>query len=309
MKKVVVVAGQSGCEIVQEFQKRGIEVLLVCGREGESGSAIADHLLVKDLSAYEEIASKILEYSSFVFFGTGHNLAIQLAKSCLKQGGVINFDPKAADLFKNKLDTHKYVQARGFKSPLMYIISDARDEFVPESYPIVLKTERDTFKTQAINNAQEFEDVKSKMLESGSQVLVERYIDGYEVTIPVKASKGAVEAVANSLDMTGINEKAVMILKGFDLKREEKKFNSKYNNVSASVKARIVEATEDIIGSANFIGYPRFDIMVDGEDFYILEVNAIMVAALGGTHYPWHEVGINPASDMVELYLDLTAAM
>lgn len=304
MKKVVVIAGQSGREIVQEFQRVGYSVLLICGKTGEAGSDIANDLLVIDLSETEATLSAIENYSRLVFFGTGHNLAIDLAKLCESKGFTINFDPNIANLFKNKLKTHLFVRELGYQSPLLQIIEDDFDQFIPESLPVVLKSEQDTYKTEAVSSLADFHRIKAAMLATGSRVLVERFIDGFEVTLPIIADKNSVKARPEALDMEGINEKAVSILKGFDLNREKNKAGSIAAVVTPDVKRKIVDATETIVSKSGFYGYPRFDIMVDGNDFYILEVNSIMVTAVGGTHYPWGDVGLNPARDMVDLFLN-----
>lgn len=302
-KKVVVVAGQSGAEIVEEFHREGYQVLLVCGKEGEAGADLAEELVVKDLSQIEEVYTSFADYSKLVFFGTGHFLAIDLAHYCVKMGCTINFDHEAAALFKNKLKTHRYVNQLGYLSPLIYVVSDQGDSYLPDSWPVVLKSEQDTYKTEMVDSVQDFMRVRDAMLATGSQVLVERFIDGYEVTLPVIAEKGSVRALPAALDMQGINEKAVSILKGFDLKREDKKSVGIATVVTPEMKAKIASAAEDIISQAGFYGYPRFDIMVEGNEFYILEINSIMVSALGGTHYPWESVGLNPARDMVQLFI------
>lgn len=304
MQKVVVIAGQSGLEIVQEFHHAGFQVLLVCGKEGEAGAEIADELVVKDLSHIKEVYEAFASYSDLVFFGTGHYLAIDLAHYCVAQGCTINFDHETATLFKNKLKTHQFVKQLGYQSPLLYVISDETDTYTPDAWPVVLKSERDTYKTELVNSIDEFDRVRSGMLATGSKIIIERFIDGYEVTLPVIADKDSIRALEVALDMQGINEKAVSILKGFDLKREEKKFEEISVTVTPEMKLRIVKAAEDIVSRAGFYGYPRFDIMVEGDEFYILEVNSIMVTALGGTHYPWDAVGLNPARDMVQLFIN-----
>ena len=303
MRKVVVIAGQSGLEIVQEFHQAGFQVLLVCGKEGESGAEIADELVVKDLSCIEEVYEAFASYSDLVFLGTGHYLAIDLAHYCVVKGCTLNFNHEAAALFKNKLKTHQFVKQLGYQSPLLYVISDETDTYTPDVWPVVLKSERDTYKTELVNSVDEFSRVRDGMLATGSKIIIERFIDGYEVTLPVIADKDSVHAVTAALDMQGINEKAVSILKGFDLKREEKKLEKISTAVTPEMKSRIATAAEDIIVKAGFFGYPRFDIMVEKDDFYILEINSIMVTAVGGTHYPWDAVGINPARDMVQLFI------
>lgn len=305
MNKICVIAGQSGYEIVKEFHKKNIEILLVCGQDKESGHDITDELFVCDLKNIENILEKIRSYSNYLFLGTGHNLAIKIAKLYKKEGGIINFSTDIASLFKNKLKTHQYIQSLGYKTPIIYIIEYMDDHFTPNSFPVILKSEEDSYKTEMVSNINDFHRVKRNILNSGSKVIVEKFIDGFEVTIPVKSMKNQVIARKESLNMKEINKKAVSILKGFDMDREEKNNYNASNFLSDELKERVVFLVEDIIEKSGFIGYPRFDIMIDiNEEIYILEINSIMVTALGGLHYPWLEVGINPAKDMVELYLN-----
>ena len=302
MNKVCVIAGQSGYEIVKEFQKKDIDVFLICGKENESGWDIADKLLVIDLKNKDEILKKIKEYSNYLFLGTGHNLAIDIAKLSHSKGCIINFNVDIANLFKNKLRTHKYINELGYCTPLLHVIENENDMFTPKVFPVVLKSEEDSYKTEMVNGIDDFNIVKMNILKSGSNVIIEKFIDGFEVTISVKATISNVIACKSALDMKGINEKAVSILKGFDLKREENKSYS--YNLKEDIKRKICHIVEDIISKSGFTGYPRFDIMIDHNDtIYILEINSIMVTALGGAHYPWEEVQINPAKDMVELFL------
>lgn len=303
MKNVVVVAGQSGKEIVKEFQEQGYNVLLICGKPEEAGSDIANDVLIQDLSKIRKIYSVIKEYSNLVFFGTGHNLAIELAKFCNSNGCSINFDPEIANLFKNKLRTHNFIEELGYLTPLEHVIVDNSDSYSPKILPVILKSEQDSYKTEMVNTYDEYRRVKNNILSTGSKVLVERFINGFEVTIPVIADKDVIKARASSLDMDGINEKAVSILKGFDLDREKNSGITFNNSITPDIKKRIIDAVETIISKSKFFGYPRFDIMVKEEKFYILEINSIMVTALGGTHYPWERVGINPARDMVNVFL------
>ncbi len=302
MNKVCIIAGQSGEEIVNEFKKRNIDILLICGKENESGSELVDKLLVKDLSNTEEIVNEIKKFSKYLFLGTGHKLAIKIAKKCFEEGIIINFDAKKAELFKNKLNTHKYVKNLGYDTPLLHVIENEIDNFTPDSYPVVLKSEEDSFKTEMISDENNFFRVRDLILSSNSKVIVEKFINGFEVTIPVYASKNKIEAKSAALDMTDINKKAVSILKGFDLDRENK-FLCNYK-LSKILKEKVSSIVRDIILKSGFIGYPRFDIMIEKDKVYILEINAIMVTALGGSHYGWENVGMNPASDMVELFLE-----
>jgi hypothetical protein len=300
MKKVSVIAGQSGEEIVKEFQIRGVEVLLICGKVGESGSELADEVLICDLSLTDSIVDKIENYSRYLFLGTGHNLAINIARICAQKELEVNFDTEIAKLFKSKLKTHRFVSQLGYKTPLLHVINGSDDNFSPKIFPVILKSEEDSYKTEMVGSVREFMEVRDRILDSNSVVVVENYISGFEVTIPVKAAINKVEACRASLSMEGINTKAVSILKGFDNSGDSE--NS--GLLTESMQDRIVKIVEHIISESKYTGYPRFDIIIGTDsEIYILEINSIMVTAVGGTHYPWSEVGMNPASDMVDQFI------
>lgn len=299
-KSIAVVGGISGYGLADKLHTRGYKAALICGREGEPGCDIADLLLVKDLSEHESILEFLYKADiNEVVFGTGHIKAFYLAEYLQKSGIKVSIDPAKSLLAKDKYRYKLELIKHNFLTPdFIFFDHSSTDINVNTildyiSLPCVVKSNTDLIYPKKANSRFELEKAIQELQNLKSEILIEEFIDGIEVTVPVKAAGKQAEAIMLSY----YNKAKECQLYGF------KDFTNQHLNTKQEREAMLLAS--DVIQKTGIVGVARLDIMYKNESYYILECNSVMVT---GVHENQLEYGMGFLAkeniDFAELTID-----
>lgn len=300
--KVAVIGGSSGDALVESCKKQGLYSIIICGKENDRGYGLADENYVIDLKEKNKIVKLIKEKADCLLIGTGHTLAHEIAKDLFNQDFIVSINPEKAEYGKNKILAYDTINRLGYLTPKFRIISliESLSDLDIESFniPSVVKSENDSIRTAKANNKDQLKKLIKENLETKNKVIVEEFIDGIEYTIPVISDGIEYTALPKALYMSDINRIAVAHLRNFD------SLDAKYDrkkHLNQRIVDKIVNAVLDVTAKIGMVGVIRYDLMVDkNENIYFLEINEVCVSRIGPDHYPWQEVNINLADEMVK---------
>lgn len=275
MSNIVIglIGGTSGKELAKEIQKKGFSVALVAGKNGERGTDIADYVLTTDLRNVGTICSYFRDHEvKYFILGTGHRFAFSLVEALEKEGLTSNVNIKASLIAKVKNDYKDFVKEKGFLSPKYFTVQKKEELFDLKQceellgFPCVVKASIDTMCPQKVNTEDELLSAIEEVLDSGSPVVIEQFIRGIDITVPVSVSNGKAKAYA----VCYYSKAEECNLKGFTHDEYMKQ------RLSAEDEAKVLDYCERLALASSFEGLPRFDAMVlPGGDTYVLEVNSV----------------------------------
>lgn len=273
---IVVIAGSSGYEITKEVQKKGYKVLLIGGRKNDYGSKIADVFFNIDLREKQKIYEKIKEKNiTKLILGTGHIFALELAIFLKKKGIELSINLEASLIAKDKYLFKKKLEELNFYTP-RYLIFKSKDDINLEKifsnlkFPLVIKATLDKTLPKKANNKEELMSYIEIMKKLDTPYIIEEYIEGVEVTVPIVSNPKDTRAILVSY----YNKAKYTKLEGFFKNNEEYKLDE-------LKEKELLEYSEKIIKKMNIWGVSRLDIIVgkDGKN-YVLECNSIIVTGV-----------------------------
>lgn len=273
MEYIAVVAGTSGEWVVREVQKLGYKVLLISGRANDSGMNIADKSYTIDLKEKEKIYIFLKENNvSKLILGTGHILAFYLAEYLKGKGLKVSVDPKMSLLAKDKLIYKELLQKNNILSP-SYVKIEMDEKYDIENIynkvgcPCVVKSSVDTTYPKKANTKEELKEYIEEVLQTKSSVLVEQFILGTPLTVPVYVTKNEVKPIIVGY----YNKPKCFHLIGFENGYIEKK-------LTQAQQEELLNLAEEIVKKIRILGMVRLDfVMTENGDFYLLECNAAMI--------------------------------
>lgn len=289
MAVIGLIAGISGEILTQKLHDRGYQVAMIAGMQNESGTDIADYVLIEDLRNKESIKKFLQEKGvEGVVIGTGHILALQLAEYLAENGFQLSNDVKASLVAKDKTLYKRLLQEKGFKTP-KYIHIETIDN-VPQieevvnyiGLPCVVKSTIDKKLPQRANTEEELKDAISELKGIESPILLEQYVEGIDTTVPVIVKGNAAEAIIVSY----YSKARACHLKGFD---DLYASNNSVDKLDVETEKALRAVCERVALETGLAGLCRIDAIVtkDGE-IMILEANSIMVT---GVHEKQIEYG------------------
>jgi formate-dependent phosphoribosylglycinamide formyltransferase (GAR transformylase) len=301
MEKILgLIAGTSGDSLTYQFQKRGYKVALVCGKKGEPGYDSADFKLVCDLSD----SSSILDFFSKLgiktaIFGTGHYKAIELLPLLKKASIKTNLEESTFNLVKDKIKFKELLVKHKILTPQFFVfrsIDEFHDNQKIISFPCVVKSSTDLIQPAKVFDKDRLKELVSMILEKGSDVLVEEYIDGSDCTVAV-SNDGVIIKDYGVIYYCKAKEYR---LEGFD--------GANANQLSSTIEKLVCELSNELVRIVGIGGLVRVDYMVRSSEIYVLEINAIMVTGYTGSAYPFFEgKGINISDIMSDVSLKNSA--
>lgn len=289
MEYIGLIAGKSGDSLTEEIQRRGYKVALVIGKEKEPGYDTADKVLVTDLSNQEEIYKFFVKLQvRYLIVGTGHIVALKTIKYLEKKGIKLSIDLQKTFLCKDKYLFKKKIEEMGYLTPkyILFKKESNQEENIKEilkkfEFPIVLKSPIDKRQPVAVKNISELREYYENIKNLDSDILVEEYISGSDVTVPVVRNYKEIKC----LGILYWSKGKVENLKGFE-KSESYKLNDEKG---------IMEKIKNLITELGLVGLSRTDIIVKKEKIYILEINSIIFCGNTEEVYSklWKEKGFN----------------
>lgn len=277
MREVIgVVAGISGKEIVCELKKLGYDTLVIGGRENEAGMEESTFKYTIDLRKKEEILDVLKKNNvKKLIVGTGHILAFELAEYLLANNIKTSINPQSSLLAKDKFLYKEKLEEIGFKTP-KYILLKNDDNIDIEKLiekigiPCVVKSPIDTMLPSKANTLEELEECIIEVKKTGSEILIEEFVDGIDITVPVISNYEGQKAVMLSY----YNKSKACKLKGFEVTKDG-------STLPREIEEKVLKLSEEIMEKTKMLGLGRLDIIVNKNyDFYILECNSVMVTGV-----------------------------
>lgn len=302
MREIIgLIAGRSGNTLTKELKRRGYKVALVIGKENEPGSKEANFVFVSDLRRHEDIYNFFKEKNiNHLVVGTGHYLALELFEYLEKKGIKLSINLSTTILCKNKYKLKKKIETMGYKTP-KYLLIDKNKELFEVSniieenfnYPVVIKSPNDKLLPIAAQNKDEVKYYCKLLKEKNSDILLEEYVIGSDVTTPV-LNDGK---ITKALGIMYWSKGKVENLKGF-----EKSYSDKIPN-----EEEVLKQLSNLIKELNVMGLSRVDYIYKDSKIYILEINSIIVTSDSGSVYneTWKKDGYNFPALLVENALNI----
>lgn len=274
---VGVIAGISGEVLTKKLQGKGYEVALVAGKGNESGTDIANAVCIADLREAAKIIDFLQEYKvKCVLIGTGHRLAIRLSKDLEIAGFILSNNPDASLLAKDKIKYKECLTKNGFDTPAFMkfekgTVPNTNNIIEIIGLPCVVKSSIDCILPQKANTKEELKKAIDEIIQTQSDILVEEYIAGVDMTIPVLVSENKAEAI-----MISYYSKAKEChLKGFNVEKDQGIILSK------DEEEKVKSYCKDAAIKTGMEGLCRLDAMMTKNGrISILEANSIMVTGV-----------------------------
>lgn len=310
--RIGIIGGGSGDVLAATACNMNLKTILVAGKETDRGVDIADESYVIDYKNKEEIVELLLEKVDCTVIGTGHKYAHEIAKELYDKGMPISIEPYKAEYGKNKLKTYEMLKSLGYKAP-DYIIVEYGTQITKNlleniTLPCVVKSIEDAVGTAKANNIEQLRSILEENMNNKSSAIVQEFIDGLDVTIPVISDGTKIEAVKRALDLKDLNRIAIIDLANFE--NTEFEFE-RFEVINEEVKDHIIKLVEDVVVKIGLVGVPRFDIKVTRDrEIYVLEINEVAVSRFGPghpfggyIHFPWEKINFNMAEEMIKVAL------
>lgn len=301
-----IVAGISGEVLTRKLQSRGYEVALVAGKEGESGTDIANAVCIADLRETAKIIKFLKENDTkCVLIGTGHVLAIKLSKALEMEGFILSNNPDASLLAKDKIKYKECLLENGFDTPAFIkfeadITPDTDIIIKKIGLPCVIKSAVDYILPQKANTKEELDRAIHELMLTQADFLIEEYITGADITIPVLISNGKAESI-----MISYYSKAKEChLKGFNTDGLHE------TTLSKEQEEKVKRYCEDAAIKTGMSGLCRLDAMVtENGRISILEANSVMVTGVHPNQIEYgrfflEKEGVDFAEILVNVALD-----
>ncbi len=281
MAVIGLIGGASGEVIVNNFHKyEGIKTALVAGKDNESGVSQSDYHLIIDLRNVDEIELFFKEHDvKYLVLGTGHRFAFSLAAELEKRGFIPNVNIQASLIAKDKKLYKDMISSKGFETAKYIPI--ASNEETPElqviidaiGLPCVVKSSIDTTYPQKASSREELQREIEAVRKTESPVLIESFIDGIDVTVPVRVVNHSAKAYVVSY----YNKSSELELTGFSHEKATRRLSDKD-------EARVLAYCERLALASEFEGVPRIDaIVIPDGPIYILEANSVTATGNSGT--------------------------
>ncbi len=293
MSKIIgLIGGASGKDLTEQLHRKGYEVALIAGKNGELGTDVADYVLTTDLRNTKTACSFFKDLGvRYLILGTGHRYAFKLAEELEKEGIIANVNVSASLIAKVKNDYKDLVEEKGFLSPKYFTVLNKED--MPDiktiedkvGFPCVVKASIDTMYPQKANTVEELKAEIDEVLNSGSPVLIEQFIKGIDITVPVSVANGKAKAYA----VCYYSKAEECDLKGFTHEEYMKE------HLTEEDEAKVLDYCERLALASGFEGLPRFDAMaLPGGDTYVLEVNSVGVTGISDHYEPFNNAVLRP---------------
>lgn len=273
-----LIAGISGEILTNKLHQREKKVALIEGKKDESGEQTADLVCVSDLRNVDMI-DEFLKKNNVrkIIIGTGHIYALLLAKELEIRGYYLSNNVDASLLAKDKIKYKEALINAGFRTP-KYLSEEFEKNTVTVDQvrnhiglPCVVKSPIDKILPQKVNNEEELEQALTEVRSKNSPVLIEQFVSGIDVTVPVVVKGNIAETVIVSY----YSKAKECHLKGFmDGDLENK-------TLSDETEKRLKEYCEQAAIKTGMEGLCRIDaIITSDQQIFILEANSIMVTGV-----------------------------
>lgn len=301
--KLGIVTGKSGKTLVKYLVELGHEVYVVTGDHKNGGGEYARDVYYKyfdvkneNRSEYQLICDWLVNIGIEGFIlGTGVWFAHEIAYKLSKEFDVcISHNVDYLGVFKNKLKTKELFIDFGLNTPRYQYLSSKDTNLIFEP-PFVVKSNIDLFPVWLCHSREDFLAFQIETVDAiwNKGVLLEEYIEGNDLTIPVFAGLKSVDVPSLVYWSKQVNYR----LEGFGELTGDR--------IPENVQDCILKECKKMIEELGYFGVCRFDIRVSKSAYYYLEINSVVsIRDEGSSFLAMKEVGINYVERAMSVYLD-----
>lgn len=301
--KIGIITGKSGNTLVSNLVKRGHSVYVLTGDHENGGVNFANDSychyfnLQEDNSLhYKNICNWFLKHKiDGLILGTGVWFAHEIAIMLSKQHGIpCSHNVEYISVFKDKIKTKQKFKEFGLKTPEFQFFYD-KNTNINLTTPFVVKSNIDLFPVWLCHDTKAFDNFKERINDSvwSKGILIEKFIDGNDLTIPVFATRTIVKTPSLVYWSKQTNYK----LEGFG------ELTNDY--IPKELESTLLNESNSMISNLGYYGVCRFDVRVSREDYYYLEINSVVSIRNQGTSFKaMKKVGINYSDKAIDVYLN-----
>jgi len=183
-------------------------------------------------------------------------------------------DPRTAYLCGNKHHCKNHLKPLGILSPEGIKLAspdlEKIDRFILQNgYPLMIKPNvgSDSFLNSKVNDIGDLKESVAKILEQGSEVLIEEFIDGTDISCGLFEQNGEIRATP----LTEIVHRSEFYDHEVKLNRKNTKITPA--RISPELTTVCQNLSIEIFKAVGAKGYARIDYILSDESFYFLEFN------------------------------------
>jgi carbamoylphosphate synthase large subunit len=301
--KIGLITGKSGNTLVKYLKGEGHDVFVVTGDRINGGIDFANETYFKffdirnnnDLFINEICDWLLAKKIDGFILGTGVWFAHEIANRLSKKHNIsVSHNVNYLGIFKNKYETKKLFEQFGLNTPLYQFLSD-KEENITLKLPFVVKSNIDLFPVWLCHSYEDFMVFKERINEVvwGKGILIEEYIEGNDLTIPVFAGIESVESPC----LVYWSKQANYKLEGFGELTNDK--------IPKNIEQILLKDCQSMIEKLGYFGVCRFDIRVSNKEYYFLEINSVVsIRDEGSSFKAMKDVGINYVEKAIKVYLN-----
>ena len=300
--KIGIITGKSGNTLVRYLKEQGHTIYVITGDLEKGGVNLAEEYYyhyfdINDDNSlvYTDICDWFQSKSVEGFIlGTGvwfaHDIALMLNNS---YGIPCSHSVDYISVFKDKIKTKELFKKYGLKTPVFQYSYDKNIE-VKLSVPFVVKSSIDLFPVWLCHNLVHFNVFKDSISDSvwGRGVLIEQYIKGNDLTVPVFSALGEEKESC----LVYWSKQKNYRLEGFGELTSDR--------VPKEVEGSILSECNLMIADLGYFGVCRFDVRVSNNEYFYLEINSVVsIRSEGSSFKAMKAVGINYVENSIDVYL------
>ena len=297
MKALVLAGGFPQITLIEELKKRGYTVVLADYYENPIAKKYADifyQASTLDVAAIENIAKK--EKVDFLITACTDQALLTVALVSERMGLPCYIDYKTALNVTNKAYMKKVFEENGISTAKHVVLGKLDKESLEGfTYPLIVKPV-DCNSSKGVKRVENFKELESAFEDAVNfsrtkTAIVEKYIDGVEVSVDVYVEEGKAHVLSTSrLDKIGEKDKFVIFRGNFPAKE------------ALPVMDKIEKTAQQIADAFHLKNCPMLiQLITDGKEVYVLEFSA---RTGGGVKF----ILIKKASgfDVINAVIDLT---
>ncbi|MCG9736092.1 ATP-grasp domain-containing protein [Pseudoalteromonas shioyasakiensis] len=271
---MILGAGIYQVPLIKKVKELGYKAIVVSPMGNYPGLEIADHIVNSDTRDKDAVLAAAIEYDISGILTTGTDVAVPSIGFVVDKLNLPGTGFLAAQRSMDKSLMKQCLVNHGVKTAQyreVYSISDAKKEASAIGYPVMIKA-IDSSGSRGVTKVANDDEVTDAFREAlavskASSVIVEQFIDGYEVGAQALVSGDRVDKIFIHNDV--VTEPPISVPIGHSLPVKLPK------NVEEKC-VEVINLAVKAIGLKNTVA--NVDLMVCGSEVYILEIGARMGA-------------------------------
>ncbi len=294
MRKILVLGtGSAQRDIIEYCKENGLHVIAVSNVSGYMAEKLADEFYQIDIVDVDALEKLAREKEVDLIYSVGSDIAMPTVAEVSERLSLPTYIEKDTALVCNKKnELRKLIQDRNIEGSVPYQVLNGADDEITIPFPAIMKP-LDSQGQRGVRRVDSAEEIRDHFEETLSysrekKVILERYIDGSEISVNVFLKDGEIVFYLISDRITWSQYPGGII--------HEHVIPSKYEkdpNITARIR-KLVEECLDAIGLKEGPGY--FQIKVSSQGYpYLIEVTP----RLDGCHM-WRLIRYSTGVDLMK---------